>query len=58
LKLNPWFRARAELQRIVKGNGLEDGAEFVVAVRTFPKDVETQIDFRKRWDPDFAHEMG
>src|SRR6266849_4657148 len=46
---------RAQFQFIVQGNGLEDGAEFVVSVRAFAKNVQPEIDFSEGWDSDFAH---
>src|SRR6266704_755842 len=37
-----------ERERIVQSNRLEDGAEFVIAVRTPSQHVETQVDLRVR----------
>src|SRR5580658_1290800 len=39
----------------MQGNGLKDGAEFVVAVAALAQNIQAQIDFRERWNADFAH---
>jgi hypothetical protein len=36
-------------------NALKDSPELVVASRAFSKNIEAQIDFRKRGDANFAH---
>jgi len=45
----------AETQIVVKRNGLKDCAQFVIVVGAFADNVESQIDFRERWNSDFAH---
>src|ERR1700682_1159426 len=47
----------AQAQIIVKGNGLKDGAEFVVGVRALAENVQPEINFREGWDSDFAHAL-
>ena len=45
----------AKMQGVMEGNGVKDGAEFVVTVGAFSEDVETQIHFGERWDSNFSH---
>jgi hypothetical protein len=45
----------SQQQFVMQGDGLKDSAEFVIAVGALTKDVQAQIDFRERWDSDFAH---
>jgi len=42
-------------QLVMQRNGLQDGAEFVVGVRTLAENIETEIDFGEGWDSNFAH---
>ena len=58
LQFNGVAAARAKLQRVVQRYGVKDRAQFVVAVGALSKHVETQIDFRVRWDADFSHAIG
>jgi hypothetical protein len=45
----------AEMQGVVEGDGLEDGAKFVIAVSAFAEDVETEINFGEGGNFDLAH---
>src|SRR5690349_10923294 len=45
----------AQLQLVVQGNGLKDGAELVVVVGPLAENVQPEVDFGEGWDSDFAH---
>src|SRR5215470_12636129 len=41
----------------MQGNGLKDGSQLVVSVRTLAKDVQAKINFGEGWDANFAHQL-
>ena len=45
----------AEVECVVEGDGLEDGAELVVVVGALADDVEAEVDFGEGGEVDFGH---
>ena len=52
---NSGLPRRPQPQFVMQGDGLKNGAELVIAVGALAENVQPQIDFRERWDADFAH---
>ncbi len=55
LEFDAWFPGAFQMQRVVQGERLEDGAQLVIAVGAAAQHIEAQIDLGKSRDADGWH---